>query len=175
MSGIRDRLAPCFVVVQRLLLSAWVGSAVLYVITSVAEQTNTAFDSVVRDQLATVRFPIYYAFGFWILALAVLSGLGAAVCCSGCLRKRVTAALAFTVLSLTGAVADYFWVYSPLQKLIVPPGQARTERFLDLHNQSRQINEFHLTLALIAAVLACLPARSELSKGCDVRLSESSI
>ena len=62
------------VTLLRFLLAAWVGAAVLYVITSVAEQISPDFDSRIRDQLATIRFPIYYKFGAFIYgATAVLA------------------------------------------------------------------------------------------------------
>ncbi len=170
MSSLRERLAPICVLALRLSLAGWVGSAVLYVVTSVAEQTSPDFDSRIRDQLATIRFPLYYLFGGIMLLLALISGLASIVCCRGCIRKRVTAAFVFTMLSAAGAAADYVWVYQPLQQLISPPGQARDQRFINLHNWSRHANEVHLTLAMIAAVLACLPSRGELNAGCEVKL-----
>ena len=67
------------------------------------------------------------------------------------------AAFLLTLVSTGIAVADYKSVYLPLQELITPPGQARTQAFISLHNRSRVINEVHLTIALLAAVLLCLP------------------
>jgi hypothetical protein len=51
----------------RLAISFWVGGAILFVITSVAEQRYPPFDSLIRDQLATIRFPLYYIFGWGCL------------------------------------------------------------------------------------------------------------
>jgi hypothetical protein len=65
------------------------------------------------------------------------------------------------LLSTAIAIADYKWVYQPLQVLITPPGQARTQQFVTLHDQSRVINEVHLTIALIAAIVICLPEKSQ--------------
>lgn len=147
----------------RLALCFWVGGAILFVITSVAEQRFSQFDSIIRDQLATIRFPLYYLFGWGCLATSLFcSGLGALVN-RGCNRKRLLVGFGLTLLSLAVAIADYKWVYQPLQKLITPPGLARTQEFITLHNQSRMINEVHLTIALIAAVIVCLPERSAIA------------
>ena len=69
----------------------------------------------------------------------------------------------FTLCVLSAAVAgyDYVAVYSPLQKAISPPGQVRGPEFLSLHQQSEFINEVHTLLALLAAILICLPARQK--------------
>ncbi|MBL8811199.1 MAG: hypothetical protein JNM43_13565 [Planctomycetaceae bacterium] len=143
----------------RLTLGFWVGGAVLFVITSVAEQTSPLFDSVARDRLATIRFPLYYLFCWICLGTALVSSVLGFACASGCLRKRLRAAAILVLISLGIAVADYFWVYRPLQALIIPPGEARTQEFVTLHNRSRHINELHLTIALVAAVVICLPEK----------------
>jgi hypothetical protein len=39
------------------------------------------------------------------------------------------------------------------------PGENSTVH--SLHNQSRQINEVHLTIALIAAIIICLPEKPQ--------------
>jgi len=145
------------VIAARLSLSLWVGGAMLFVITSVAEQTYSEFDSVIRDQLATIRFPLYYLFGWGCLGIATVSTALGALLQRGCLRKRMIAAFCLTLLSTAIAVVDYKWVYQPLQTLITPPGKARTQEFMTLHDRSRIINETHLTIALIAAILICLP------------------
>jgi hypothetical protein len=54
---------------------------------------------------------------------------------------------------------DYFWVYQPLVAMITPPGEPRPSGFVWYHNASKHINEAHLTLALVAALIACWPAR----------------
>jgi hypothetical protein len=170
VSQFSDRIAPVAVTFFRISLCAWVGGAALFVMTSVAEQTSPEFGSMIRDQLATIRFPWYYAFGGISLAIALISGVAARICCHGCIRKRITASLVFTLLSAVIAALDYVAVYRPLQEQITPPGQARSQRFVELHNQSRHINELHITLALIAAVLAVLPSKGELMAGCELRI-----
>lgn len=150
-------LASLCVMATRLAICFWVGGAILFVITSVAEQRHPQFDSLIKDQLATIRFPLYYVFGWGCLGTVLIcSAIGSMLTC-GCLRKRLITAFVLTLISTAVAVADFKMVYQPLQELITPPGQARTQAFLSLHNQSRIINEVHLTIALIAAVIICLP------------------
>ena len=149
------------VMATRLAISFWVGGAILFVITSVAEQRHSQFDSMIRDQLAIIRFPLYYMFGWVCLGTTLIASLIAAMLNKGCLRKRLLACCCLTLISTAIAVVDYNWVYQPLQVLITPPGQARTQQFITLHEQSRFINEVHLTIALIAAIVICLPEKSQ--------------
>ena len=146
---------------SRLAISFWVGGAILFVITSVAEQRHPQFDSLIRDQLATIRFPLYYIFGWVCLGTTLIASVIAAMLNKDCLRKRLLACCCLALISTAIAVVDYKWVYQPLQVLITPPGQARTQQFVTLHDQSRVINEVHLTIALIAAIVICLPEKSQ--------------
>ena len=148
------------VTVTRLSLAAWVGGAALFVFTSIAEQRSPAFDSMIRDQLATLRFPWYYIFGTICLSLGLVCSAFGALLSTGCIRKRLLAASLLTLLSSGIALADYAYVYSPLQSLIEPPGKSRTQDFIVLHERSRLINEIHLGLALLAAVVICIPESS---------------
>lgn len=144
----------------------WVGAAILFVITSVAEQTAPEFDSMIRDRLATIRFPYYYVYGFASLGIACLSAIGSLLLTKGCQRRRVIAALVFTAISAGVMSYDYQNVYLPLQKAITPPGQARSQEFMDLHQQSTRINITHLTLALLAAIIAASQPRGSNEEGC---------
>ena len=151
------------VAVTRLSLAAWVGGATLFVITSIAEQRHSTFDSVIRDQLATLRFPQYYVFGAVCLSTALISGGIGALLSTGGVRKRLVAASLLTLLSSGIAIVDYGFVYSPLQSLIVPPGKSRSQEFMVLHDRSRLINEIHLSIALLAAVVICIPEKEKLT------------
>ena len=142
----------------RLFLVAWIGGAALFVITSIAEQRTPEFDSVDKDRLATIRFPLYYMYGAICLSTAtVATGLAIATTPRGN-RKKLIAGFTLCVLSASIAGYDYVAVYSPLQRAITPPGQVRGPDFLSLHQQSEFINEVHISLALLAAILICLPA-----------------
>lgn len=151
--------ATCSLLV-RLALGCWVGGAVLFVITSVAEQTSPMFDSRTRDQLATIRFPYYYLYCWICLGIALAAALSGAIFASQPLRRRLSVTAILTLISLGIAIADYHWVYKPLQALIIPPGEVRSQEFLALHNRSRHINELHLTIALVAAIMICLPEKA---------------
>lgn len=145
------------IVVLRMLLAAWIGAAVLFVITSVAEQTSDNFGSLVRDQLATIRFPLYYFFGFCIHGACLVLSLVAALTLPQQWRRRFVIVHVFVLLATIGIVLDYQLVYQPLQVLISPPGQVRTPEFIRLHNLSRNTNQAHLALMFIAAIIAARP------------------
>lgn len=142
------------ILLTRMALSFWVGSAILFVITSVAEQVHPSFDSMIRDQLATIRFPHYYRFGGICLGVALAGSLFAGLRCSGRTRKPMLIVFGLTFVSTAIVVFDYMMVYEPLQTLITPPGKVRTEQFQTLHDRSRIVNEVHLTIALVACLLA---------------------
>ncbi len=148
------------ILTARLSIGFWVGGAMLFVITSVAEQRHPQFDSVIRDQLATIRFPLYYIFGWCCLGTTLLATAAGSILNSGRMRSRLLMVLGLTLLSTTIAIADYRLIYAPLQDLITPPGQARNQQFLTLHDRSRIINEVHLAIAMVAAIIVCLPDRS---------------
>lgn len=143
--------------VARLLLCFWIGGAVLFVITSVAEQRHPTFDSLIRDQLATIRFPLYYQFCWLTMGGSLTATVAALLIDTHSRRKQLTISATLTALSLLIAVADYTLIYQPLQQLITPPGKARTEQFTVLHNRSRYSNETHLAIALLSAITLCTP------------------
>ncbi len=139
------------------MLSAWIGAAILFVITSIAEQTSPEFESMVRDQLATIRFPLYYQFGFACHALALILGVFINTGAPPELKRRSKIVVALIALSFVLICLDFNYVYQPLQDSITPPGQVRTQEFVRLHNLSRRANEFHLMVMLTAAVIASIP------------------
>ncbi|MEZ6045127.1 MAG: hypothetical protein R3C11_06010 [Planctomycetaceae bacterium] len=141
----------CFML-SRFFLSAWVGAAAIFVVTSIVEQTSEEFDSLVRDQLALMRFPYYYLFGFILLG----GSLGTLLLTDRSkfwIRWWISVGL--LVVTLVIVLIDYFAIYMPLQNMISPPGTARTPEFESYHNYSKYINELHVTLALITALILC--------------------
>lgn len=131
----------------------------LFVITSVAEQVSSHFDSVARDHLATIRFPLYYLFGGATLGFAVACSIATTVLSGGSMRKRQLLILVLVLMSSAGAALDYQFVYCPLQESITPAGSVRTEAFTVLHHRSRNANAAHVGLALLASILACVPGQ----------------
>lgn len=142
----------------RIAIAAWVGGAILFVVTSVHEQTFDGFESITKDQLATIRFPDYYRFGFALVITALFTGS------MGLRHKRRIIFSVLTGLALAVMCVDYLTVYLPLQDAITPPGQVRTEEFITLHIHSKQINQASLSLAFVACLIVCWPSHSEDSR-----------
>jgi len=151
-----SRLIRAVTTLLRVVLAAWIGAAVLYVMTSVAEQTSEHFDSRMRDQLAAIRFPIYYAFGFVMHVVALICA-GLVTVGTQVHRLRFGIVAGLIVVSLLGMTLDYLLVFQPLLELITPAGQVRTPEFVRLHNLSRYANQAHLTVMMMAAVVAAWP------------------
>lgn len=148
----RLTLAACLAGL-RILAAGWIGAAVLFVITSVTEQTSPHFDSVTRDHLAAVRFPAYYALGFVIHAMCFcLAGLA---CLAGG-RRALRVVLGLVVVSGVLILLDFFFVYQPLLDAITPAGKARPAEFHDLHTLSRHANEAHLSVMFAVAIIVCI-------------------
>ncbi|QDV50181.1 hypothetical protein [Gimesia fumaroli] len=150
--------STCLVLI-RFCLSAWVGAAVIFVITGVQDVTFQPFDSLVRDQLITLHFPVYYTIAWILLVGAFLGSLGirAKELIS---RRRANLILGLVVLALTISLIDYFWIYTPLEAMITPPGSPRPAEFRTYHQASKYINSVNILLSLTAAILANLPVLS---------------
>lgn len=149
--------------IARLSLAAWVGAAGLFVATSIREVRprqagfEFEFDSTTKDQLVTLRFPLYYQFGFVLVGVGLLAAI--ATCGHPAVgRRRARVAVALLVIALATMIADYVWVYRPLAGMIEPPGGTKPASFVTYHNASKWINETSVTLVLIAAVLLSWPA-----------------
>jgi hypothetical protein len=142
----------------RVLLPAWVGAAVLFAINGSAEQRFEDFDRLVRDQLAQIRFPAYYAFGFscvgvcLVLTIVALIGLPA-------LRRRLAWCLLLLVVVLALMLWDYFVVYGPLNEMLQPLGSEKTSAWKRLHGLSMLTNLVHVSLSLITALILVWPQR----------------
>ena len=141
----------------RFAISAWVGAAGLFVVTSVEEQ-QTITDLPTRNLLATLRFPYYYAFGFTLVAVGFIAGL-IAFRHPAISSRRLGIALALLAVALGLMVVDYVWIYQPLREMLIPPESPRPSNFAAYHNGSKYINEADVTLCLLAALLLCWPGR----------------
>ncbi|MEZ6123010.1 MAG: hypothetical protein R3C49_07530 [Planctomycetaceae bacterium] len=157
----------CSLIVLRFVLAAWIGAAVLYVVTSIAEQVFPEFDGRIRDQLATIRFPLYYRFGFACHLAAATAGLIVWRLAPESRRRTFLIVLLLILLSGIGILVDYRWVYTPLQNLIIPPGQPHTAEFEVLHQRSMHINEAHLMCIAFAGILSMLPVGQPTEKSSD--------
>ena len=141
--------------IARFVLSAWIGAAALFVVTSIAEQRSTAFGSDVKNVLAALRFPAYYSFGFVLVGLGLVGG-AMGVDCTNRRRGWLTIVGCLT-LALILMIVDYMAIYSPLYAIVTDPSGVRDTRFMELHHWSEQINTIDVTLCLIAALTVCWP------------------
>jgi len=144
----------------RLTTAAWVGAAVLFVVTGTREVTRVEGplnQSTIRDALVAVRFPAYYAFGFLLVAAALLC---AVLLQRGTFRSAMRRWLVLGLLSATllMMLADYFWIYRELVEMITPPGRARPAEFVTYHKASKWINAADIGLCFFASVLLNWPA-----------------
>ncbi|WP_397571549.1 hypothetical protein [Schlesneria sp. T3-172] len=144
--------------IARFCTSAWVGAATLFVIVGVAEVTRGGFDSATKDILVALRFPAYYVCGVVLMGSAWLGALIGGPSATFP-RFRRTGALIFLALSLGVLALDYVFVYLPLLRMVVPPGQAKSASFTHYHEASKWVNLVGLTLCLIATVLIQWPVR----------------
>lgn len=145
----------------RVVLPAWVGAAVLFAINGSAEQAHSyqidvGIERVIKDQLALLRFPAYYAFGFTCvglsIALSVVSLLGPSNP-----RKRIAVALALLLVVLSLMLWDYHFVYGPMFDMLDPTGVEKSAAWKRLHAMSMITNLIHVSLCLAAAIVLSWP------------------
>ncbi|WP_339686129.1 hypothetical protein [Gimesia maris] len=153
-------------VLIRFCLSAWVGAAVIFVINGVQDVTFQPFDSLTRDQLITLHFPVYYTIAWVLLTGSFISSL---ILSTKKIWSRNKANLitALIMLSLAISVVDYFWIYTPLESMITPAGSPRPAQFHHYHQASKYINSVNILLALIAAILVNGPLLSRMPTSSD--------
>lgn len=138
----------------RFCLSAWVGAAALFVVTGVREVTSPQFDSIVRNQLAALRFPAYYAFGFALVPAALLTALTLSIRGTGRGRARWIAGLC--ALALLVMLFDWFRIYLPLEAMMRIPEGSKPAEFRTYHEWSKYLNFLSVGLCFVAALLSCL-------------------
>jgi hypothetical protein len=148
-----------WLITARLSLAAWVGAAVLFVVVGVREITSAELDALTRDRLALIRFPAYYACGFLLLALGLVSSL-LAIGHVAIGRNRAVTAAVLILTALLIFAADYWFIYLPLVEMIHPLGQPRSPEFERYHHLSEAVNAVQLLAALVAAALLCWPSHS---------------
>ena len=140
---------------SRFAISAWVGAACLFVVTTLKEVHSPQLDSVAKAELAVLRFPVYYMFAFGLVAVAVVTFAAAPHSISK-VRRILSVGIAALVLLLT--TIDYFWIYQPLAGMTAAVQEARPAEFVALHQASKWINTTQICISLVAALLLCWPA-----------------
>ncbi len=146
----------------RFMLSGWCGAAALYVVTSVREQVSPKFSIAIKDELALIRFPAYYLFGFTMVGLSLLGLLISSRRAAPPAHRWSTV---LVVAALVVMLADYQLIYLPLVELLNPVGQERAGEFLDaftrFHTASKYINMASVSLCVVASFLLAGPIREE--------------
>lgn len=161
MSESPGKLFTFSMMTLRFTLAMWVGAAALYVVTSVAEQMSPEFDLQIRDQLALIRFPLYYRFGFGCHIACAIAGLLAWRSAPASRKSTFLVVLVLVIVSGLMITWDHRIVYQPLEALITPPGQPRGDEFERLHHLSKRANMVHVMVMAFAGILAMLPLKPE--------------
>lgn len=144
--------------VCRFCFAAWVGAAALFVVNGIAQVRHPAFDSVQRSQLALLRFPAYYVFGFGLVGTGLATLLaGRSACCDA--PRLWRAALGCIAAALVLMVCDYLFVYRPLAAMLQTATEARPAAFQTLHQASTWINFVHVGLVACGGMLINWPGR----------------
>jgi len=161
-------------IIIRFCLSAWVGAAVIFVINGVQDVTYQPFDSLIRDQLITLHFPVYYTIAWVLLTGSFLSSL---LLRTKNLwnRKKANLITTLIMLSLAISLVDYFWIYLPLESMITPAGSPRPAEFHHYHQASKYINSVNILLALIAAILVNGPLPRQTSENSSAAESVANV
>ncbi len=149
-----------FLFIARFSITAWLGAAVLFVVLTVMEILSGQFGSIVLDGLVLLRFPIYYAFSFTLLAISLAAGVACWLRSKGKICKLFTVLVAASLLILIG---DYLWVYLPLETMLTPLGVPRSQDFPFYHKLTEALNSAAMLINLIAACRINWPGKLELN------------
>jgi hypothetical protein len=133
----------------------------LFVITAVREVRHPGFDSATKDTLALLRFPVYYAFGFVVVAAALAGSYFGLMGREKGARWRIGIAAWLLCLVLMLMVVDFVAIYLPIVGMITPVGRAHLAEFAGYHRASIAINVCDVGLCGIAAALLCWPDKRE--------------
>ncbi len=135
--------------ISRYALAAWVGAAVLFVLTSVAEVRSPELDSATKSTLALLRFPYYYAVGFTLVPVAMICEV---LGCSIRYSRHQRLIISLVCLTLLLMLIDYFLIYQPLAEMTRQ--NSRPPNFIAYHHYSRWINTLHVSIATITSLVA---------------------
>ncbi len=145
--------------IQRFVLPCWVGAAVLFVFTSVAEQQSEHFRSSIKNLLALTRFPYYYGFGFLFMLTAIACSAGRWF--SGDRSKTTLTVFGLLVVINVLMILDFQFVYQPLSEFMKDLLRPRDAEFTRYHQMSKYINSIEIILCTVAAVLVCREPRAQ--------------
>ena len=139
-------------ILLRFSLCAWIGAATLFVATGIQEVTSDLFDPITKNQLAALRFPAYYRFGFALVGTGAVAALLLSMQRSDS-QKRLRIVLVLCLTTLAIMLVDYVWIYSPLADLMSRSDARSLPEFAKYHTWSKWINVASLSTCLVAATL----------------------
>ena len=143
--------------VARLSLVGWMGAAIFFVAVAIKPIRSPELDTPSKALLASLLFPGYYAFGFTLLSVGWVATLLAA-------PRRWSWQLFWVTLAILITLTDWIWIYGPLAEMTRRQWveqAAPSADFRTYHLASMAINSVGLLCGSIAAVLACLPERTD--------------
>lgn len=144
------------ILVARTATTAWAGAAVMFVLTSIREVTSPDLDSLVKSQLALLRFPIYYQVAA-VCLLAGIAGGGLALMADRMHRRRLALFLGLAAAAAIMMIVDWLYIYGPLQQMTSMVSAARPADFHRFHQWSLGINAVDVGLCWIAAAVINCP------------------
>ncbi|MEO1999181.1 MAG: hypothetical protein ABGZ17_28375 [Planctomycetaceae bacterium] len=144
------------ITISRTATTAWAGAAVIFVLTAIREVTAPEFDSVVKSQLALLRFPIYYVMAAVCLSFGI-AGASLALIAERRYRKQLLVFLGLAVTAAAMMVVDFMFIYRPLQEMTSILDRARPAEFHRYHQLSRTINAVDVGLCWLAAMVINWP------------------
>jgi hypothetical protein len=153
-------------IVLRFSLCAWIGAATLFVVTGIREVTSDLFEPVMKNQLAELRFPSYYLFGFTLVGAGTLAA-GLLSMRRQASQKRLRIVLTICLATLAIMLIDYLWIYSPLAALMSEPNARSMPEFEAYHTWSKWINVASLSACLLAAVISLVDCNNSTEKHND--------
>lgn len=124
----------------------------LFVI-SVVREVTTPFETLVKNQLVALRFPVFYVFGFTLVGLGLVTSLALTQC-----QPRRVRALRWIAglcgVSLALMLFDYLRVYRPLEEMVLSPKYVIPPEFFSIHQWSKWLNLVTALLCLTAAMIS---------------------
>ncbi|WP_459556139.1 hypothetical protein [Lacunimicrobium album] len=151
---------------SRFLVTSWVGAAGIFIWVTVMLAISPDLDSIAKDKVALIRFPIIYQFSFYVLVPAYVFHLISFRAMRPCFTRWVIAAFTIPFLVMLGTV-DYFNVYLPIADMIDPPGMVRPMQFHDYHDASERMGGMMFVLGLLTALMLNWPVKA----GCATHLN----
>jgi len=142
--------------ISRTATTVWAGAAVMVVLIAIREVTSPQFDSVVKAELALLRFPVYYTTAA-ICLTAAIGGACLTLIAERTCRRRLGVYLGLLLAAAILMIVDFVYIYGPLREMTAVVDQARPESFRRYHEWSRVINAVDVGFCWLGALLINWP------------------